>query len=205
MNVLLECTSDFARFKKGEVFEFNQSSLLVGTNGSGKTTLLGAIRAKLSNSEAFGYWDQNFQRYETALSHFNVTTDFSKSLFCFGREDSGEAQTYDAISMIRSGGHGAIRKSRGEAALGTLGIKLGSDLKALKECLIVLDEVDTGFDLVNQFKFSKKLIPNLLKYEGVLLVTTHNYTTISNSNLPIYLLDKRKFVTLDELVNFMSA
>lgn len=205
--IKMECIKDFANFKAGEVFEFNQSCFLVGTNGSGKTTLLSALRAALTDSNDKGYWDQRHAKYTETLEYFSVTTNIKKgeTLFLFGREDSGESQTYDAYSFITSGGYWAERESRGEAALALLTHTLGTDKKAIKEKVLIFDEVDTGFDLKNQVKFGKNLIPNLVnKFDCFMLITTHNYLTLLNSNLPIYLLDKRSYVTVEPLKEFFE-
>lgn len=205
--VKIECTKDFAGFKKGEIFEFNQSCFIVGTNGSGKTTLLSALRATLTKSHDKGYWDSKHNKYVKTLEYFNVTTDISNesSLFLFGREDSGESQTYDAYTFIASGGYWAERQSRGESALVLVNQKLGTDKEALKNKVIIFDEVDTGFDFKNQIRFGKNLVANLTtKLNCFMLVTTHNYLALLNSNLPIYLLDARKYVTVEELKEFFE-
>jgi ABC-type Mn2+/Zn2+ transport system ATPase subunit len=206
--IKIECIKDFANFKAGEVFEFNQSCFLAGTNGSGKTTLLSALRATLtdSNSEK-GYWDQRHEKYAKTLEYFSVTTDIGKeeALFLFGREDSGESQTYDAYSFLASGGYWAERQSKGESALVLIDQKLGTNKEALKRKVIIFDEVDTGFDFKNQIRFGKNLVKNLnTKFNCFMLVTTHNYLTLLNSNLPIYLLDKRAYVTVKELKEFFE-
>ena len=205
--IKIKCKKDFACFKDGESFEFNESCFIVGTNGSGKTTLLSALRGKLTSDKSGDYWDQRHQKYEEALKYFEVTTDFKEenSLFVFGREDSGESQTYDAYSFIKSGGYWAERQSRGESALALINQKLGKNKKDLIGKLIVFDEVDTGFDLKNQILFGKRLIPNITtKLNCFMLVTTHNYLTLLNSSMPIYLMDKRCYVTVEELKEFFE-
>jgi ABC-type Mn2+/Zn2+ transport system ATPase subunit len=205
--IKIECIKDFANFKKGEVFEFNNSCFIVGTNGSGKTTLLSTLRATLTSDKDKGYWDQNHEKYTKTLEYFTVSTDISKdnSLFLFGREDSSESQTYDAYTFITSGAYWQQKQSRGESALALISQKLGSDIDTLQNKVIIFDEVDTGFDFKNQIRFGKKLIPNLIKkLNCFMLVTSHNYLTLLNSNLPIYLLDKRAYVTVKELKEFFE-
>lgn len=206
--IRIECIKDFAGFKKGEIFEFNQSCFIVGANGSGKTTLLSTLRATLTDSKSEkGYWDQCHSKYTKTLEYFSVTTDIvrEEALFLFGREDSGESQTYDAYSFLTSGGYWAERQSRGESALVLINQKLGTNKEVLKGKVLIFDEVDTGLDLKNQIKFGKNLVTNLTtKFNCFMIVTTHNYLTLTNSNLPIYLLDKRAYVTVEELKEFFE-
>lgn len=205
--IRIECIKDFANFKAGEVFEFNKSCFLVGTNGSGKTTLLSALRASLTDPNDKGYWDQRHSKYTETLEYFSVTTDISKNktLFLFGREDSGESQSYDAYSFVVSRGYWAEHQSRGEAAIGLLNRTLGTDKDAIKERVLIFDEADTGLDLKSQVKFGKNLISNLVnKFDCFMLVTSHNYLTLLSSNLPIYLLDKREYVTVEQLKEFFK-
>lgn len=202
--IRLTSLDNFRGFKKDEVFQFDEPTLIAGSNGSGKTTLLGAIRASMTTDTVDGIWDQQWHKYKASLSHFVIETTFETGAFIFAREDNYEAQTYDAMSYVKSGGYVTEKLSRGEASLKVLGRRLGT-AKSPPKGLVVLDEIDSGFDPMVQLMYSKKLLPALVtKYKSFPIVTSHNWLVLENSPFPIFLMDTREYVTIDELRDFFE-
>jgi hypothetical protein len=166
---------------------------------------LSAIRGYFSKGVQGDFWDQQSPKYEEALEFFQVTSTIQEALAFFSREDSGEAQTYDAVSLIQGGGYNSNRMSRGEAAAFGLN-KTFKSLENIKGKLILLDEADLGYDLKAQVNFTKLLLPKLIiDYQAFPLVVTHNYLSLINSNLPIYSMEARGVISIENLVKSYEA
>lgn len=204
----IEVLEDIRCFKKGKIFEFPSHTVLIGNNGSGKSTLLRAIRGYYKYQfkgilDSYEHeWDRSFEDNIKLSKSFKIESDITEAIFVDIVLDDTARQTYSATSLISSGGYWLDKKSHGEASKALLAGILSSK-QNISNKLIILDECDTGFDLRSQINFVKA-IDNLSKIASQVIITTHSYLFLQQTELPIFLLDVRKFIDkelLDLLIN----
>lgn len=192
-------------FKKGEIFEFTESTLIVGSNGSGKSTLLRAIRGhfgyKFGDTDPEDFhkhnWDSSFDDNQKLAKSFLIETNLESGIFFDAVLDDPEKQTIDATSYISSGGYGLRHKSHGQAVNSQLRRTL-STWSQVKGKLVALDEFDCGFSIDSQIQ-SLKLLKNLPLYAGLVLIVSHNYLVITKCDYPIFCMDTRRLITRNML------
>lgn len=152
---------------------------MVGRNGSGKSTLLDAIRCMknssnksalaLSKSEFNGVFEITGLEQFNKVFHLSATIDDALSMW----------NSCDAVSFIDNGGYGQTHISHGQRSAAQLGRFLEEVEKNITpedagKILLVLDEIDKGFDLRYQIGFTT-LIKNIcLRYGAVAIIVSHN-------------------------------
>ena len=198
----LKVLSDFRKFKAGEEFEFKTSvTVIVGENGCGKSSLLHTIRGK--------YDRQNFDSklhlmdFAKLSEHVELETDIKNFFFFDSVKDDGSNMhnSADASAFIANGGFQTQRLSHGETQLFYLN-RLVSDIMKFREtstdrAMVILDEFDKGFSLVNQSKVFNILHNISHKFNCQIICISHNYLLIDKIGL-VYDLETREYVLSDE-------
>lgn len=202
--IKIEATENIRCFRKGDVFEFTEPTLLVGSNGSGKSTLLRALRGYYgykfgADQEIAHSWDTSEQDNKKLAKSFLVTTEIKEGVFFDAVLDDPARQTVDAVSLLTSGGYHLNRKSHGEAGFSLLDRCIKSK-ENVQDKLVVLDEFDNGFSIEKQVQ-SKKLLTNLTKLASLVLAVSHSYLVVRFSDYKLYCMDTRKFITVDQFAN----
>ena len=198
--IKVKLKQDFHNLKKDEEYDFEfkdgrKTIILSGPNGSGKSSLVNIIRAykddtkndrheKLGYTEIRGYGkmadiDTNFKRI------FYLTRDF---------DDPMSMNNFaTATAAFVNGGFFMGRKSTGERLKMMfnkfLADTLGFDEEKKKltssftdDDLLILDEMDTGYDLQTQVWYSKFLRALSTVKKVNLLVITHSPLVIMDND-----------------------
>lgn len=194
MFINIEILKSFNNLEKGSKYTFDFSDrfyyLIVGKNGCGKSSLLNAIRStKCDNADTkLGDWERKVGYVDIAKykGNVNIDTDFEKIFFLSSEFDDPLSlnNAASANSFIANGGYASRNKSNGEKSMQLLGKWMNENEKDFNgKTLIVLDEVDKGFDIRYQSRLLH-LIGVLNKKHGVKCLV------ISHHSLPILLADK---------------
>ena len=177
-------TEDFRTFKAGTEVVINLDELfylpLVGKNGSGKSTLFHALRGKFPRPEEINLTAGDWKKFP-----IKIETDYQAVYFLDAVIDDGSdmMNAYTACSFIDSGGFERRHLSHGQKSLSAIGRFLREHQETPKvKSLIVLDEVDTGFDLTYQSRYDR-LASNLAAKGYHIVVITHNALTMLNSHV----------------------
>lgn len=201
--IKIEVLEDVRCFKKGDIFEFTEPTLLVGSNGSGKSTLLRALRGyygyKFGSDQELSHWDSSEQDNKKLAKSFAVTTDIKEGVFFDAVLDDPARQTTDAVSLITSGGYHLNRKSHGEVGFTSLDRCIRSK-ENVQNKLVVLDQFDNGFSIDKQVE-SQKLLTNLSKLASLVLAVSHSYLVVRFADYKLYCMDTRKFITVEQFAN----
>lgn len=158
---------------KDAVYEFDfdhyPTILIAGPNGCGKSTLLNCIRGiKCDNKNKLSLEEGNIKQMsesielEHSFDHiYHLSSEYDDPL--------SMDMAYDASAFVESGGFQLKQRSNGERSMGLLSKFLvehfGQTLEVPKNSLIILDEVDKGFDLQKQVGMHN-LVKNINKRTG---------------------------------------
>ena len=185
------------------VFDFEEDKynkepyiIITGDNGSGKSTLLNCIRGNMcSNGDdnVSGYGEMNKLGYTDIWKFKNsceIETDFEKIFFLSSEFDDPHAlnNSADAVMFLENGGMASRNKSNGEKMLIMLAQWLEKHKSQFDDrTLLVLDEIDRGYDLRYQ-KGMMNMLNKLTSDHGVkILIVVHNL-------LPLLLCENDVFV-----------
>lgn len=237
-NLKIIANSDERVFKAGDVIELNLADSLinyiVGSNGSGKSTILHAIRAHKDT-----LWENmsSGRRMDIARDHdldlykaiFSIEgLDQFENVFCLDAVIDNPnyfANCATATGLIEGGGLYYGQKSRGEGNsfmiskfVGEIakitGAKINPETKKVenkpeKRQLIIIDEVDEGFDLQTQSKWGTMLRNISYIFNATIICVCHNPLCVlmddmNGSDLgqiyPIYNMDTRMYSTMDKYI-----
>lgn len=185
MYINVEILKSFNNLEEDTKYEFDFADrnhyLLVGKNGCGKSSLLNSIRASKCNNtdKKLSDWECKLGYSDIAKysSNVNITTDFERIFFLSSEFDDPLTlnNSASAESLIANGGYSSRHKSNGERSMFLLGKWMSENQNNFNDkTLVVLDEVDKGFD----FKMQAQLlvfVTNIHKTYGVkCLLVTHN-------------------------------
>lgn len=191
--VKIKVKEDYRCFKKDDEYTLdlidNEPNMLVGLNGSGKSTLLRALRhVKDTFHEQWmrahdGVTPQQFNSADASKFDVEGLDQFDDVFYIDMQIDdpASFACSATAASFIWLGGYTASRISRGQTAMTMLGkvvhnIEEYYKTNPQKPALVVLDEIDEGFDLNVLINFAEKTKRVFQQYNPntTLLICTHN-------------------------------
>ena len=185
----------YRRFNKGDVFELDVSPshtlFLTGSNGTGKSSILRGIRGIKDTLEEVNKkcWDGMCSSVnEMASLDFQANAsigglDQFDEVFCLDRvadDPTSFEAAATASGLIGGGGFYTQRASGGEKSLIMIDMftkKIAKHHKQGNKALIILDEIDNGFDVNLQQKFLKgtrRILDKAIEEEYSLLIVTHN-------------------------------
>lgn len=193
--ITIKINHDYRRFKEGEEFNLDVSPshvlFLTGNNRTGKSSILRGIRGikdtlKEVNKDC---WDgMRSLVNENAALEFQANAsieglDQFDEVFCLDRvtddPNSFEASA-TASGFVDGGGLYCQRASGGEKSLIMIDMftkKVAEHHKQGNKALIILDEIDNGFDINLQQRFVKvikNVLDRVIKEEYSLLIVTHS-------------------------------
>lgn len=206
MNTLnIKIKQDFRSFTEGEEFEVpikQGLNFIVGPNKSGKSTIFHYIRAQKNSMDELMLGLRGGMTLFDDLTlknapELNVTGyegyDYVFSLDSVDDDPSSMINTATCTGFLYMGGLNAQSESRGQKALNMFWRFVGNMVKTCglnpedvkkgktledKRCLILIDEIDDGFDLGNQKLFLGNLKKTVQIFNADILCITHNLMTI---------------------------
>ena len=188
-------------FKKGETFEFlNRVNVIVGRNGSGKTTLLKEILAYYIPPKRYGRQHQHVSKIsiDTAFDKVFKLDTVNDDLLLTNNSFSALDDIDSFVMMYR-----ANNQSHGESSMMYLDAMIRDVVEYKKinkeaNILIVLDEVDKGFDFYMQCMLSS-ILTNVACRNTTVLFATHGYFNVKDAK-SIYDLSNRAHITPEQYI-----
>jgi len=202
---------------------------IVGPNGCGKTTLMHYIRAKKNslfdvNKELFDGMTNNDDAIYKNTTVVDVSgIDVYDYVFVLDSIDDDPTSFINAATaagFVAGGGFVSGRISKGQKAKDMLGRFIDKIQKTTnfstnefkekkraydKRVLIVVDEVDEGFDISAQFKFHRLLTNIAVVFNADVLCICHNPICVFGSplkdNTIVYDLGDRKKKTISKYIS----
>ena len=238
-NIKIIANYDERVFKARYVIELNLAdgliNYIVGSNGSGKSTILHAIRAHkdtLWENMSRGLQMDIVRNHDLDLykAIFSIEgLDQFENVFCLDAvidNPNHFANCTTATGLINGGGLYYGQKSRGEGNSFMLskfvseiakitGAKINPETKKVenrpeKRQLIIIDEVDEGFDLHTQSKWGRMLRNISYIFNATIICVCHNPLCILMDNMndinlgqlySIYNMDTRMYSTIDKYID----
>lgn len=193
--ITIKINHDYRRFKEGEEFNLDVSPshvlFLTGNNRTGKSSILRGIRGIKDTLEKVNKdcWDgMRSSVNEVAALEFQANAsieglDQFDEVFCLDRvtdDPTSFEAAATASGLIGGGGWYTQKASGGEKSLIMMDMfakKIAKYHKQGNRALIILDEVDNGFDINLQQRFAKgtkNILDKAIKEEYSLLIVTHS-------------------------------
>lgn len=194
--IKISFNEDVRNIKKGTSFELDRfPTLFVGKNGSGKSTVFHALRGLKNDLR-----EQTLEASEFKLISLSIDVehDYDKIFYYDSVKDSGTnfLNSCTASNYISSGGFASRDLSHGQSQL----IQFDIFLKKIKpllspgKTLLVLDELDDGFDLKLMSSYYGILKNISSKYEVDVIAITHNPIAMTQAR-EVYSIESNKYVS----------
>jgi predicted ATPase len=172
-------------FKKGDIFAFENVTLLVGDQGTGKSTLL-ELLAKNDNKLEISLTENTHKK--------GIKTFYFDSEKMNPRtKDPAHYGTKNTISF------GDAIKSRFTSHGETLSLFTVEAIKKANDCVVFLDEPESGLSIRNQFKLINE-IDNALERQCQLVIATHCLPLIQHQK-HVLSLEHKKWISSDLFLN----
>lgn len=191
--VKIKVKEDYRCFKKDDEYVFdlldNEPNIIVGSNGAGKSTLLRVLRHTKDTlhknwlNRHDGVTPTQFDSVDASKFEVDGFDAFDEVFYLDMQIDdpSSFACCTTASSFISMGGYTSSRISRGQGTM----IMLSKVVATIEEyyaknqkgkALVVLDEIDEGFDLGILADFVTKIKNVFHKYnpDTTIIICTHN-------------------------------
>jgi predicted ATPase len=176
-------------FSEGEIFNLQPITLLVGDQGCGKSTLLELLA-----------------RNDDKVLNVTLTEETVQKgveSFYFDSEKMNprvkDPISYTNIDGTNRGiGLGAAVHARFRSHGETQNVFTNEALKTAKDCVIFLDEPESGLSLRNQFRLTHE-IANAAKRNCQIIVATHSLVLIQSVN-DVLSLEHKKWMNAAEFV-----
>ena len=201
---------------------------IMGSNGSGKTTILQTIRAnkdslyETNKKEFDGMTSTNIKELKYAPIDISGVDDYFTHVFALDSiedDPSSFINSATAFGFVNGGGLSATHQSKGQKSkhmLGNLFVKMQKNLgftindykngKTIENAspLILVDEIDEGFDLTSLFEYNH-LLNNLCRvFNATVVCVTHNpfvcYGHPLRGECPVFSIDDFKLTTISEYI-----
>lgn len=209
--ITIKINHEYRRFKEGEEFNLDVSPshilVITGSNGLGKSSLLRGIRGikdSLKDINRSDFDGMTIQANTLASMDFNANAsieglDEFEEVYCLDRvtddPNSFEAAA-TASGLIGGGGFYAGRMSGGQKSIFMLHKFIEKIEKIHKKganSLVILDEVDSGFDIYNQINYLtvvNKKFRSILENPSIIVVTHNPLSIISRkTEIPVKVYD----------------
>ncbi len=201
---------------------------IMGSNGSGKTTILQTIRAnkdslyETNKKEFDGITSTNIKELKYAPIVIDGVDEYFTHVFALDAVEDDPTNFINsatAFSFVNGGGLMATNQSKGQKSkhmLGNLFVKMQKNLgftindhkngKTIENAspLVLVDEIDEGFDLTSMFEYNH-LLNNLCKvFNATVMCVTHNpfvcYGHHLRGECPVFSMDEFKKTTIEEYI-----
>lgn len=168
----VELKSDYRCFKSGDTFEFKNINLFVGDQGCGKSTLMELMFNSQKHKDLL-----NVDIYE------HIKSKGVKSYYFNSEKDNPRIKDFNSYSnpdgTSKGIGVGAAIASKFRSHGEVLLQFTINGLDQAEDCVVFLDEPESGLSLRNQFKLNKS-IDNALKRNCQLFIATHSIILIED-------------------------
>lgn len=148
-------------FKKGQKFELRDITVIVGDQGCGKSTLVKGLQSQDKDLHiqltSLGVRGVNSYYFDT--EHMNPRMVDPQMYTRANGEDKGIGYNEAILTRFRS--HGEVLRSYTVDCL-----------KQAKECVLLLDEPESGLSLANQYKMWRE-IQEAVKRDCQVIMATH--------------------------------
>lgn len=184
---------DYRCLKKGLEIELNQNTILVGDQGCGKSSLL-KLLSKCSDKLGATMTSAN-----TVVKTYYFDTETMNPRVCDMESNystpSGESKGIGMGVALQS-----HFKSHGE----TLREFTLDRICDFNDCVVFLDEPESGLSLRNQYKLVKEIIKASSKQNVQFVIATHCLPIIS-SFLKVYSLEHKQWMDSDDFIQLSKT
>lgn len=201
---------------------------IMGSNGSGKTTILQTIRAnkdslyETNKKEFDGMTSTNIEGLKYAPIVISGVDEYFTHVFALDSiedDPSSFINSATAFGFINGGGLSATHQSKGQKSkhmLGNLFVKMQKNLgftindykngRTIENAspLVLVDEIDEGFDLTSLFEYNH-LLNNLCRvFNATVVCVTHNpfvcYGHPLREECPVFNINDFRLTTISEYI-----
>jgi len=201
MGIVVKFKKDYRTFKKDEIFEFEDNTVIIGSNGSGKSSLLNLIRSSWP-----GHYMGRVSEWEDIVTVI-IPESYTNFYDYHTEDDAANGKSFADMNYLLDVGLGIMRASSGQAQLEQISqllIKIAKD-KPIKG-LVTFDEPESSLDLKTVIKLVQLLVVLNVKFKTDILMTTHSETLLRRLSRiwPVYDLDQKRYISTQEVTDLID-